>query len=469
MPVSLRVASRPCLLVGGGQVAARKAETLLRFGAVLTVVAPDVCSELESLAETWPLDVIRGLFQVQHLQGMALVCVATDDRIVNRSIAEQATQRNIPVNVVDDLELCTFITPSILDRDPLFVAVSSGGVSPLLSRMLRTRLETLIPSGYGRIARWIAAHKQEVRRRYPDARIRRRFWESLLQGVVENLILSGQDEQAEHVLTARLQDKNVQTVHTGEVYLVGGGPGDPDLLTFKALRLMQQADVVLYDRLVAKPVLSLVRRDAEAVYVGKRSGQHPMPQPDINRLMVELALQGKRVLRLKGGDPFIFGRGGEEIENLAAAGVPWQIVPGITAASGCASYAGIPLTHRDHAQSCLLVTGHLQDDKLDLHWDALLQPRQTIAVYMGTHGIAVLARELLARGMSAALPAAIIERGTTQQQRVHIGTLQELPTMVQSNAINPPAMIILGSVVTLHSKLAWLAPRCAARVAGHGH
>lgn len=455
LPVSLCIARRPCLLVGGGQVAARKAELLLRFGAVLTVVAPRLCPELLSRSGADDCTLVRSPYQPEHLQGMALVCAATDDRAVNRTVAEQARQRNIPVNVVDDPDSCTFIMPSILDREPLFIAVSSAGAAPLLSRLLRARLETLIPSGYGLIARFVARHRQSVKQRYPEARQRRRFWESVLQGPVENLVLAGQNEQAERTLARALKAEGDAPLTQGEVYLVGGGPGDPDLLTFKALRLMQQADVVLHDRLVAKPVLALVRRDAQRIYVGKQTGQHTMPQPDINRLLVDLALQGQRVLRLKGGDPFIFGRGGEEIASLAAAGVPWQIVPGITAASGCASYAGIPLTHRDHAQSCLLVTGHLKDDQLDLNWDAMLQERQTVAVYMGTHGIAVLARELLARGMSRDHPAAIIERGTTRKQRVHITRLQHLAERVQQEGIKPPAMIILGSVVRLHEQLAW--------------
>lgn len=458
LPVALCITRRPCLLVGGGQVAARKAGLLLRFGAVLTVVAPRMCPDLLACSGSGDCTLVRSPYQPDHLQGMTLVCVATDDRAVNRTVAEQARQRNIPVNVVDDADLCTFIMPSILDRDPLFIAVSSGGAAPLLSRLLRARLETLIPSGYGRIARLVADHRETVKQRYPEEQQRRRFWESILQGPVENLVLAGQDEQAEHTLVQALQAGGDAPLTQGEVYLVGGGPGDPDLLTFKALRLMQQADVVLYDRLVAKSILALVRRDAQRIYVGKQTGQHTMPQPDINRLLVDLALQGKRVLRLKGGDPFIFGRGGEEIASLAAAGVPWQIVPGITAASGCASYAGIPLTHRDHAQSCLLVTGHLKDDQLDLNWDAMLQERQTVAVYMGTHGIAVLARELLARGMSGDHPAAIIERGTTRQQRVHITRLQHLAERVRQAEIKPPAMIILGSVVRLHEQLAWHRP-----------
>ncbi len=458
LPIALNVSGHPCLVVGGGAVAARKVDMLRQFAADITVVAPELHPPLQRLVAEGAIRHIAARFEPGHLRRPRLVIAATGERAVNRTVAELAQSAGIPVNVVDDPELCTFITPSLLNRDPLFIAVSSGGVSPVLVRLLRARLETLIPAGYGRLARLLADFRESIRQRYPDAGDRRRFLESILQGRVESLVLSGRDEAAARMLEAHLRDADFPVERRGEVYLVGGGPGDPDLLTFKALRLMQQADVVLYDRLVAKSLLELVRRDAERIYVGKRRDQHTIPQQEINQLLVDLARQGKRVLRLKGGDPFIFGRGGEEIESLAAAGVSWQIVPGITAASGCASYAGIPLTHREHAQSCLLLTGHLKDNRLDLNWQSLLQPRQTVVIYMGTHGLGVLCGELLSRGMAPDLPAAIVEQGTTERQRVHISDVQGLPALVERAHIKPPSLIILGTVVRLHGRLAWYRP-----------
>jgi uroporphyrin-III C-methyltransferase/precorrin-2 dehydrogenase/sirohydrochlorin ferrochelatase len=315
----------------------------------------------------------------------------------------------------------------------------------------------MIPASFGRLAELMRKSREAVRKRFPDMRARRRFWEHILQGPVAEMLYAGQDRAALETLEAQIN--GIESVsNTGEVYLVGGGPGDPDLLTFRALRLMQQADVVLYDRLVAPEIVELVRREAERIYVGKERDQHALSQTGINELLVKLAREGKRVLRLKGGDPFIFGRGGEEIETLSEEGIPFQVVPGITAAGGCASYAGIPLTHRDYAQSCIFVTGHLKDDSMDLNWEALVQPKQTVVVYMGIKGLGYLCMELIKRGMAADMPAAIVQRGTTQQQRVYIGTLRTLPELPRQHEIKPPSMIIIGEVVKLHEKLAWFEP-----------
>jgi uroporphyrin-III C-methyltransferase/precorrin-2 dehydrogenase/sirohydrochlorin ferrochelatase len=348
--------------------------------------------------------------------------------------------------------------PSVVDRSPVQIAISTGGASPVLARLLRARLETMIPASFGRLAELMGKSRELVRKRFPEMNERRRFWEHVLQGPVAEMLFAGQDKAALKTLEQQLKDESHTISKHGEVYLVGGGPGDPDLLTFRALRLMQQADVVLYDRLVAPEIVELVRKDAERIYVGKERDQHALPQEDINQLLVRLAKEGKRVLRLKGGDPFIFGRGGEEIESLSAEGIPFQVVPGITAAGGCASYAGIPLTHRDFAQSCIFVTGHLKDGTMNLNWNALIQPKQTIAVYMGTHGLEVLCSELVKRGLSENTPAAIVQQGTTQQQRVYIGTLKTLPEIPKQHDIKPPSMIIIGEVVKLHEKLAWFEP-----------
>jgi uroporphyrin-III C-methyltransferase/precorrin-2 dehydrogenase/sirohydrochlorin ferrochelatase len=393
---------------------------------------------------------------VQHLEGVMLVIAATNQRSVNQQVSELARKRNIPVNVVDDPELCSFIMPAILDRSPLMVAFSSGGASPVLTRIMRGKLETMIPQNYSQLAGFAERYREQVKLRVTNPAKRRIFWENVLEGVIAEKVLSGDEGSAETMLLQML--KGEDNIQRGEVYLVGAGPGDPDLLTFRALRLMQKADVVVYDNLVTKPIVDMTRRDAERIYVGKKRDDHTLRQEEINELLVRLAKEGKRVLRLKGGDPFIFGRGGEEIETLAAEGIAFQVVPGITAASGVSSYAGIPLTHRDHAQSCVFVTGHLKDGSMNLDWDALARPKQTIVVYMGLHGLATLCAELVSHGLSGDTPAAIVQQGTTKNQRVITGTLATLPEKAEVEQLHAPTLIIVGGVVTLRKKLAWFNP-----------
>ncbi len=455
LPIYFHVARRRCLVVGGGEVAARKIELLIRREARVTVVAPEVCASIAARRNENKLQHEARTFLDGDLVDADLVFAATDDRALNRHVAELAQARRLPVNVADDPELCTFIMPSIIERDPVQVAVSTGGASPVLARLLRARLESFIPAAYGRLAALMAAFRERVRKRLPDMTRRRRFWEDVLHGPIAEMLFAGREQAALQALEQVIADSSMHPPMHGEVYLVGGGPGDPDLLTFRALRLMQQADVVIYDRLVAPEIVALVRRDAERIYVGKERDQHTVPQPEINALLVQLAKEGKRVLRLKGGDPFIFGRGGEEIETLSGEGVPFQVVPGITAAAGCASYAGIPLTHRDYAQSCVFVTGHLKNDRMDLNWPALVQPQQTLAVYMGVHGLDALCRELVTHGMRADMPVALVERGTLPRQRVLIGTLESLPALAKKSDVQPPSMVIIGEVVKLHEKLKW--------------
>lgn len=453
LPIYLNVRDQPCLVVGGGEVAARKASLLLRAGARVTVVAPVLARNLSTMLAKGEVEHRARSFEPGDLNGILVVIAATDDEAVNRAAADEAKRRRIPVNVVDRPDLCSFIMPSIIDRSPILVAVSSGGASPVLARLLRAKLETAIPAAYGRLASLVAGFRTQVKQRFVRSADRRVFWEKILQGPVAEMMFTGRAQAAEATLRAALESGDAAA--TGEVYLVGGGPGDPDLLTFRALRLMQQADVVVYDRLVSQPVLDLVRRDAERIYVGKARSNHALPQESINELLVRLAKEGKRVVRLKGGDPFIFGRGGEEIDTLMAHGIPFQVVPGITAASGCAAYSGIPLTHRDYSQSVVFVTGHLKDGSVDLNWRGLVQPNQTIVFYMGLHGVDVICRELVNHGMNPSMPVALVQKGTTPEQQVLVGTLESLPTLVANAEIHPPTLIIVGEVVKLHEKLAW--------------
>jgi len=456
LPIFLDLREQPCLVVGGGEVAARKCALLARAGARVTVLSPSLGPQLQAEAAARRVAHRASAFREADLEGFALAIAATDDQAVNRAVAAAARARRLPVNVVDQPALCSFILPSIIERAPLVVAVSSGGASPVLARLLRARLETLIPAGYGRLAALARDFRERVKQRFQPGE-RRRFWERVLQGPIAEMMLGGREAEARAALEAALGDTRL-SFRGGEVSLVGAGPGDPDLLTFRALRLMQQADVVVYDRLVSPPILGLVRLEAERIYAGKERAKHTLPQEDINRLLVRLAKEGKRVVRLKGGDPFIFGRGGEEIDTLAAEGIPFQVVPGVTAAAGCASYAGIPLTHRDYAQSVVFVTGHLKEGRLDLNWRALAQPHQTIVFYMGLLGLDQLCGELVAHGLPAATPAALVQEGTTQNQRVLAGTLDTLPGLVRAGNVRAPTLVIIGEVVKLRERLQWFEP-----------
>ncbi|HHH45146.1 MAG TPA: uroporphyrinogen-III C-methyltransferase [Gammaproteobacteria bacterium] len=458
-PVFMRLEQRDCLVVGGGKVAARKVALLVRAGARVQVVAPELCDELYALLEQQKITHLRRPFEDSDIQGKVLVIAGTDREDVNRRVSELAQAASLPVNVVDQPALCSFIMPSIIDRSPVQVAVSSGGTSPVLARLLRARLESYVPSAYGRLATLVESFRERVKQRFSSTDQRRQFWENILQGEVAEALFAGRDDTARDLLEKSLQGADDDPHPVGEVYLIGAGPGDPDLLTFRALRLMQMADVVVYDRLVAPPILDLARRDADQIYVGKERDNHALSQENINQLLVRLAKEGKRVVRLKGGDPFIFGRGGEEIATLMENGVTFQVVPGITAASGCATYSGIPLTHRDYAQSVVFVTGHLQDGSVDLNWKALAHSNQTIVFYMGLHGVGVMSEQLVKHGLPASTPVALVQQGTTQNQRVVVSDLEHLAETVQQEQIRPPTIIIVGKVVELHEKLQWFHPR----------
>ena len=446
-PVFLKLKGRLAVVVGGGAIAQRKVALLDKAGARVRIIAPELSPALEAERATGAIEHVSGTFRPEHLDGAAVVIAATDKRRINAQVSRHARLRGLPVNVVDDPELCSFIVPAIVDRSPVMVAVSTGGLSPVLSRWVRGTIEAALPAALGRLAELAGRYRDAVRQRVPDPEARRRFWERLFDGPVPDLVFARRDGAAETALVESIS--GTFSRDRGQVFLVGAGPGDPDLLTVKALRLLQSADVIVHDRLVSDDILDLARRDADRVYVGKRCGDHVMTQADINALLVDLAHAGKRVIRLKGGDPFVFGRGGEEMETLARAGITCHIVPGITAATGCAAYAGIPLTHRDHAQHCVFVTGHGKDGDPDLNWEALARPAQTLVIYMGLKRLPTIAAKLIAHGLAAETPAAIIENGTTAAQRVITGTLDDLPARAQAASVTGPTLIIVGDVVRL--------------------
>ncbi|CAJ1760247.1 siroheme synthase CysG [Aeromonas veronii] len=451
LPIFCRLDNKPVLLVGGGEVAERKARLLLDAGAQLTVVAPELDPELAELAANGSIEWLAGEFASEQLAGKWLVVAATDRREVNALVYQSANRARIFANVVDDPKRSSFIMPSIIDRSPLMVAISSGGKAPVLARLLREKLEALLPQHLGVVAAFAGSLRDRVKARFASMGERRRFWERLLGADLLGQALARGDHASAHRLADSLFADESHS--SGEVVLVGAGPGDPGLLTLHALRQMQQADVVVYDRLVSDEVMALVRRDAKRIFVGKQAGNHCVPQEGINQLLLEEAQKGQRVVRLKGGDPFIFGRGGEELETLVGSGIGFQVVPGITAASGCAAYAGIPLTHRDHAQSVRFVTAHGKGGARDLDWPLLAKDKQTLVFYMGLSSCATIREQLLAHGKGGDTPVALIERGTQPCQRVIRGTLDELPALAVG--VESPALIMVGSVVTLADRLAW--------------
>jgi len=457
LPIFMNVKGEKCLVIGGGKIASRKVFMLLRAGATVSVVSPELCQDLTIRKNESEITHIDRSFSDNDLLNCKIVIAATNDESVNRHVSELAKSKGIPVNVVDAPALCSFIVPSIIDRNPVQIAISTGGASPVLARLLRSRLETFIPAAYGRLATLVESFREKVKQKFSNSDEIRTFWEQILEGPVADNLIAGKDKIARELLEKSVENASAPA-ERGEVYLVGAGPGDPDLLTFRALRLMQQADVVVYDRLVSQGVMDLVRRDAECIYAGKERNKHTLPQESINALLVRLAQEGKKVLRLKGGDPFIFGRGGEEIETLTEENISFQVVPGITAAAGCSSYAGIPLTHRDYVQSCMFVTGHLKDGTTDLNWNAIAQPNQTIVFYMGLQTVKELCIELVKHGLPDTTPAALVEKGTTQEQKVHIGNLKTLHEIVKKNKVKAPTLIIVGEVVSLHDKLNWFVP-----------
>jgi uroporphyrin-III C-methyltransferase / precorrin-2 dehydrogenase / sirohydrochlorin ferrochelatase len=446
LPIFIRVKDADALLVGGGLIAHRKIDWLLAAGAQVRVVAPRLGTEVAALLERGVIRHVAAEFDARHLEGAAIVIAATDEPAVNAAVAQAARAARVPINVVDSPELSSFIFPAIIDRSPVIVAVGSGGRSPVLARQVRAQIEALLPAKLGALARFLGERRDAVKRALAP-HVRRPFWERIIGGAVASHVLSGNEAQAHTAFADELVDASREPV-SGEVYLIGAGPGDPDLLTLRALQLLQQADVILYDRLVSDAVLARARRDAQRVFVGKEAGDPAHAQSHIQDLMIRHARAGLRVARLKGGDPFIFGRGGEEIEALRAHGIPYVVVPGITAALGAAASASVPLTHRHHAQSVTLATGHNLDDAA-LDWDLFARPHHTTVFYMGVAQLPRILARLRAAGAAADHPAVIIERATLPDERVLSGTVSTLEALARSAGIVAPALLIVGTVAAL--------------------
>ena len=459
-PLFADLQGRRVLVIGGGEVAERKVRLLLEAGAAVTIVAPELNDTLDALVRDGRVSLLASRFEPAHLAGVLLAVAATDDRAVNAAVAAAGRVRNVLVNVVDDAELSSYIVPAIVDRSPLVIAVSTGGAAPVLARLVRAKLEVAIDESFGTLAALLERWRTRLKAAFPDVRRRRHVYEQAVQGPVADRVRSRQVEAAEEELAALIAGASTAGT-TGQVTLVGAGPGDAGLLTLNALRALQEADVVLHDRLVSADVLALARRDAERISVGKMAGGHSVGQGRIHELMLEHARAGRRVVRLKGGDPFIFGRGGEELEFLAAHGIAYRVVPGITAALACGAYAGIPLTHREHAQSVRLVTAHTGDALDGLDWAALAQERQTLALYMGVAGLATIRSQLVAHGRAPSTPVAVVENGSRPEQRVTLTTLGELDAVARDGGIRSPALVIVGEVAALAGQLHWFgaAPR----------
>ena len=458
LPLFIDTSGKKCLVVGGGKVASRKLIPILESNMHVLLISPEIINDIfENFKDNKNFTYQERKFVESDIDDQFLIVAATNCKDTNSLIAKIAKDKNILTNMAENSSIGDTLIPSVVNRDPIKIAISSGAASPILTRLVKTKLETVIPYSFSKLAEIMMEYRSKVKNTFSKISDRRNFWEIFLDGPISEMVLSGHIVKAKKALDKSLKEKKILE-KTGEVYLVGAGPGDPELLSFKALRLMQKADVVIYDRLVSEPIMNLIRHEAEKIYVGKQRSDHAMPQENINQLLARLALEGKKVLRLKGGDPFIFGRGGEEIESLINDDIPFQIVPGITAASGCASYAGIPLTHRDYSQACIFVTGHLRDGTVNLNWKMLAHEKQTLVFYMGMHGSKIICEELIKHGLKSITPAALIVKGTTVDQEVIIGDLENMPKIIMEHKIVPPTLLIIGDVVKLHNKLKWFDP-----------
>jgi uroporphyrin-III C-methyltransferase/precorrin-2 dehydrogenase/sirohydrochlorin ferrochelatase len=466
-PAFLDLQARSCLLVGGGRVALRKARLLVSAGATLTVVSPQLTPALQQLVESEGFALRRRHFRAGDVEGHWLVVSATGDPNVERAVFRAATDVRVFCNAVDDTRNSSYITPAIVDRGKLVVAVSTGGAAPVLARRIREQIEQLLPMGMATLVKLAEQWRARVTAAIKTSSARRRFWESVFDGPAASQAMRGNISGAQADMAALLRSN--RGAPPGEVWLVGAGPGDPGLLTIQALQILQKADVIVYDRLVSADILALSRRDADLVAVGKKPGGRSNSQEQINALLVSLVRSGQRICRLKGGDPFIFGRGGEERDALLRAGFACQIVPGITAAAACAASAGIPLTQRGVAQSVVLIAAHGKDSVDKLDWPALARSRQTLAFYMAVKRIPQLMNALIDNGMASAMPIAIIEKGTTPEQRVLRGTLGQLAVLAAAHRVAAPAILIVGKVAALGAKLAPGGPRPAEECATYSY
>lgn len=449
LPIFAKLEGRACLVVGGGEVAWRKARMLIKAGASVTLVSPEADKDVQEAADNRELVWLKESFRPEHLDSVFLAIAATDNPLVNELVSKAADARRVLANVVDDTPKCSFIVPSIVDRSPIVIAISSAGKAPVLARLLREKLESLVPSHVGRMATLAGEFRDTLKEKVTTLTGRRKFWEMAFDGRFASLVAAGNEKGAKDELERLTSGVSLQ----GEVALIGAGPGDPGLLTLRALQLMQQADVVLYDYLVSDEIMELCRRDAELICVGKRASFHSVSQEETNAMLVEHALKGKRVVRLKGGDPFMFGRGGEELQVLHEAGVPFQVVPGITAAAGATAYAGIPLTHRDYAQTAMFITGHLKKEDDSFRWATLARGRQTLVIYMGLMKSGHIQQQLIQHGRDPQTPVAIIENGTRADQKIYKGKLNELESLAEG--VGSPALIVVGEVVQLADQLSW--------------
>jgi len=470
LPVSLDIRNNWCLIVGGGEVAFRKLKMLLKAGALVELMSPEFSEDIISLSQKTDffgkIKLSANNYSTENdkelLSGYKLVIAATDSPLINRAVSVSAEKNNVIVNVVDNLELSSMIMPAIIDRSPLVVSVSTSGVAPILARKIRERIEWLLPTNLGGLIKRLQKLRNSAKNNKLSLIQKKSFYEWFLEKYFdENLNEKNKPLANKDIVERDLYDQfvdseiRIDSQVKGKVYLVGAGPGDPELMTVKALKILQKADVVLYDSLISDEILSQIRRDAKLVHVGKRAKRHIMSQLQINQCLVDYAQSESIVVRLKGGDPFIFGRGGEELQVLARLGIPYEVVPGITAAAGCASYAGIPLTHRDHTQSIRFITGHQQSNGKELDWYSLAKDKQTLVFYMGLTSHQVIIENLLKHGLSKNMPVAVIENGTLINQRVIIGELRELHQLIKQHKVKSPSLIIVGEVAALSKELAW--------------